>query len=370
MNSDKNTLKNNPKNDRVKREYLIWLKDAKQRSNATVEQARHAIDRLEIYTGYKDFGTYNKEQGRAFKQALLETKAQRSGKPISISTAHHTLQAIKEFLTWLQGKQEYRSRIKLSDIQFLNLTTGEERQAYATGIKKYASLAEYQKAILAMPAVTDTERRDQALIALMLLTCMRDSAAISIKLKHISIDKKHVFQDPRQVKTKFRKTIHTTFYPVGEDIEAIISNWVNFLVLEKKFTPEDPLFPKTINGHDQNNNFVAAGLSREHWSNATPVRHIFRAAFERIGLPYVNPHSIRNTLTQLAYQLNLTPEQFKAWSQNMGHDNPQTTYGYGQVSVERQVEIMSGLSQQKPSAAPDDAMATKIAEKVAAMLQK
>lgn len=136
MNSDQNTLKNNPKNDRVKREYLIWLKDAKQRSDATVEQTRHAIDRLEVYTGYKDFGTYTKEQGRAFKQALSETKAQRSGKPISISTVHHTLQAIKEFLTWLQGKQEYRSRIKLSDIQFLNLTIGEERQAHATGMER------------------------------------------------------------------------------------------------------------------------------------------------------------------------------------------------------------------------------------------
>jgi hypothetical protein len=28
--------KNNPRNDRVKREYLIWLKEAKQRSAATM----------------------------------------------------------------------------------------------------------------------------------------------------------------------------------------------------------------------------------------------------------------------------------------------------------------------------------------------
>src|ERR1700722_10940898 len=102
-----NTPKTNPQNDRVKRDYLIWLKEAKQRSASTVEQARHAIDRLEIYTGFKDFGTFNKEQALAFKRALLGTTAKRSGKPMSIATVHHTLQAIKEFLAWLQGRQEY-----------------------------------------------------------------------------------------------------------------------------------------------------------------------------------------------------------------------------------------------------------------------
>src|SRR5271166_202618 len=79
---------NNPKNDRVKREYLIYLKDARQRSPATVEQVRHAIDRLEAYTGFKDFGTFNKEQARGFKRALLGSRAKRSGKPLSTATAH------------------------------------------------------------------------------------------------------------------------------------------------------------------------------------------------------------------------------------------------------------------------------------------
>jgi hypothetical protein len=61
----------NPKNDRIKREYLIYLKDARQRSAATVEQVRHAIDRFETYIKFKDFGTFNKEQARGFKRALL-----------------------------------------------------------------------------------------------------------------------------------------------------------------------------------------------------------------------------------------------------------------------------------------------------------
>jgi hypothetical protein len=61
----------NPKNDRVKREYLVYLKDSRQRSAATVDQARHAIDRLEVYTGFKDFGTFNKEQALGFNTASI-----------------------------------------------------------------------------------------------------------------------------------------------------------------------------------------------------------------------------------------------------------------------------------------------------------
>jgi hypothetical protein len=63
-----------------------------------VEQVRHAIDRFEAYTGFKDFATFNKDQARGFKRTLVVTKGRRSGKPISTATAHHLLQALKEFL--------------------------------------------------------------------------------------------------------------------------------------------------------------------------------------------------------------------------------------------------------------------------------
>jgi integrase len=362
--------KSNPKNDRVKREYLIGLKEAMQRSPATVEQVRHAIDRLESYTGFKDFGTFNKDQALGFKRALLATNARRTGKPVSLATVLHILQAIKEFLAWLHGQQGYRRRINPAHIAYLNLTTGEERQAHASTPKKYASLEEYRAALFAMPAGTDIERRDQAILAMMLLTCMRDAAVVSLKVRHLSMERQHVFQDPRVVNTKGSKSIETFFYPVGDDVVAIVRDWARFLVADRQFGPDDPLFPKTVVGPDAQRNFTAQGFGREHWANATAVRKIFRKAFEGVGLPYVNPHSIRDTLTQLAYKLELTPEQFKAWSQNMGHDKPLTTLNsYGHVSVERQGTIIASLGRQKPGSAPDDAMAEKIAEKVAAKLR-
>ena len=76
------------------------------------------------------------------------------------------------------------------------------------------------------------------------------------------------------------------------------------------------------------------------------MRAIFKAAFARVGLPYFKPHTVRDTLTQLAYRLQLSPEQLKAWSQNMGHASVLTTLqGYGHVSAERQGEILGQMPQ-------------------------
>jgi integrase/recombinase XerD len=363
-----NSARNNPKNDRVKRDYLIYLKDARQRSPATVEQVRHAIDRLEAYIGFKDFATFNKDQALSFKRALVTSKAQRSGKPISTATAHHVLQALKEFLAWLHGRPGYGRRIDPAHIAYLNLTTKDERIAHVSSPKSYASLEQYRAALFNMPNTTDVDRRDQAVMALLLLTGMRDAAAVSLKLKHISIERGHVFQDPRDVKTKFSKAIETFFFPVGDDVVAIIREWIRYLTTECLFSPRDPLFPKTLVRPDEQCSFVAQGLSRMHWANAAPVRAIFKAAFARAGLPYFKPHTVRDTLTQLAYKLQLSPEQLKAWSQNMGHSNVLTTLeGYGHVSTERQAEILAQLPRFGEGVRSD--FATEVAAKVAEILK-
>jgi integrase/recombinase XerD len=97
--------------------------------------------------------------------------------------------------------------------------------------------------------------------------------------------------------------------------------------------------------------FEAVGLRREHWSTASPIRGIFRQAFKVAGLPYYNPHSFRTTLAQLGETRCQTPEQFKAWSQNLGHEGVLTTfYSYGSVAPRRQGEIIKDLS--APTKAP------------------
>lgn len=120
-----------------------------------------------------------------------------------------------------------------------------------------------------------------------------------------------------------------------------MAEWVLDLRDKKLWGHEDPLFPATCVELDENHQFKASGLSRSHWSNATPIRKIFHEAFERAGLTYFNPHSFRNTLVQLGEEVCKTPEQFKAWSQNLGHEKVLTTFiSYGVVTCQRQGEII------------------------------
>ena len=83
--------------------------------------------------------------------------------------------------------------------------------------------------------------------------------------------------------------------------------------------------------------FEACGLARTDWSNAGPIRAIFREAFARAGIPYADAHSFRAILVGLGEKRRKPPEEFKAWSQSMGHEGVLTTFtSYGEVSRERQ----------------------------------
>ena len=72
------------------------------------------------------------------------------------------------------------------------------------------------------------------------------------------------------------------------------------------------------------------------------------------GLPYFNPHSFRRTLVRLGETVCQSPEQFKAWSQNLGHEQVLTTFcSYGAVADRRQGEIIKDLADPTESERPE-----------------
>ena len=161
-----------------------------------------------------------------------------------------------------------------------------------------------------------------------------------------------VHQDARDVKTKFGKTFSTYFFPVGKEALQVLEEWVSFLREEQLWGNDDPLFPSTRVELGADRQFEVAGLDRTHWSSASPIRGIFREAFQRVGLPYFNPHSFRNTLVRLGQDLCKSPEAFKARSQNLGHEKVLTTFiSYGSVACQRQGEILRGLATPQQSGA-------------------
>jgi integrase len=172
-----------------------------------------------------------------------------------------------------------------------------------------------------------------------------------MKLKHVDLIEGCVYQDAREVKTKFSKSFTTYFMPVGEEIREIVAEWVRYLRETKLWGNDDPLFPATRVQLGEARQFAACGLEQKHWSGASPIRTIFREAFQKAGLPYFHPHSLRMTLVRLGEQLCQSPEEFKAWSQNLAHEKVLTTLmSYGTVQTHRQREIMQAFCTARPAA--------------------
>ena len=88
-----------------------------------------------------------------------------------------------------------------------------------------------------------------------------------------------MFQDARDVKTKYSKTFTSNFFPVEIEIKNIVIDWVQYLTKDLLFGNDDPLFPKIEMIVIDKRQFEASGLKPEHWSNASPIRKIFKDAF-------------------------------------------------------------------------------------------
>ena len=334
----------NAENERIKRRYFAYLKEARRYSEASVDAAAKALNRFECFTRFRSFKSFHIEQAVAFKRALAEQVSRRTGDRLSKATLYSTLKALHSFFSWLAGQPGFRSRLSYSDAEYFNLSKKDVRVATAHRETAFPSLEQIQRTLAAMPVGTDIEQRNRAVVAFTILTGARDSATASFKLRHIDVENERLIQDARHVRTKFSKTFTTWFFPVGEDARRIVLEWIDYLTNILLFGPDDPLFPATRVGLDSEQRFAAIGLSRNRWSTATPIRDVFRAAFASAGLPYFNPHSFRHTLAKFGEQVCRTPEEFKAWSQNLGHEDVLTTFSsYGSVASTRQAEIMQAL---------------------------
>lgn len=278
----------NAANERIKRQYFAYLTEARGHSEPTIDSAAKAIARFEEFTRWRDFKKFHIEQAKGFKQTLADQRRCRGGEPLSKATLYATLTALKRFFVWLAGQPGYKSRISYSDSEYFNLSTKEARIAKATRPARVPTLEQIRHVIFNMPTTTDIERRDRALIAFAILTGARDGAIASFRLR---------------------------------------------------------LFPATKVEVGEDRRFEAVGLDRKQWSNAGRIRIIFKEAFEAAGLPYFNPHSFRKTLALLAGRECKTPEQYKAWAQNLGHEDVLTTFrSYGDVASHRQAEIMRSFA--------------------------
>lgn len=333
-------------NERIKRRYFTYMRQAKGRDDKTISKIAAALIKYEKSTAHKPFKGFRIEDAGKFKTHLDKARNARTKKPLSHATIDATLRIVKAFFLWLAGQPGYKSRISYSDAEYFNNTLKNARIAHTQRPMQYPSLKQCQRAFEAMPERSVDQKRDKAGFAFFILTGGRLKAVSTLRLKHINMDDGRVYMDAREVATKGAKTINTWFYPVDPIYRAYFKSWIEHLTNVELFGPEDPLFPKPRMGLVKGQGFQNLGLSREPYSSTSKLYKAVKSAFASVQMPAYTPHNFRRTHAAMMNEFCKTSDQMQAWGMNFGHDDLITTFrSYNPLSVQRQGQIMQAMQE-------------------------
>ena len=110
----------NPSNERMKRQYFVYLKEAKRYCEATVDAVAKALSRFEADTRFRDFKGFHFEQAIAFKKRLADQQSMATGEKLSKATLHATLADLKRFF---HGWRASQATSPVSDIPTRTIST-------------------------------------------------------------------------------------------------------------------------------------------------------------------------------------------------------------------------------------------------------
>lgn len=335
----------NAKNEKLKKQYEEALIHGAYREKSTVDSVWKSLNLFEDFTAKKDFSSFNVDQAIGFKK-WLEKRKNAKGQPLSISTVRSILKNIRDFFQWLVLYPKIGRNVDGRAISYLRLSNNDERASRAVRDTPVPTFDEIRSILEKMPYDTDVEKRDRAIVAFSALTAVRVDALITLKIKHIDMNKKEVWQNPRDVNTKGRKGINTMFMTFDPLWEKIFTDYYHHITCTLGFNENDALFPKTLlENNPKTLSFEVKGLSREHWAEGQPIREIYRKAFNSAGLRYYTPHSFRNSIVKWAME-NCSQYQFKAISQNIAHEHVMTTYNaYGKLNIHEQRKAVQSISE-------------------------
>ena len=206
----------NPNNERIKRQYFAYLKEAKRHGEATIDAVAKALSQFEEDTKCRDFKAFHVQQAVAFKRRLAEQRGARSGQRLSKATLHATLMHLKRFFQWLAGQPGYKSRLCYSDAEYFNLSDKDARVATARREQRAPTIEQVKHVISRMPDETELQRRNRAIVAFTLLTGARDSAIASMKLKHIDLCRQLRLSRCSRGEDQVQQDLHHVFLPGGK----------------------------------------------------------------------------------------------------------------------------------------------------------
>ncbi len=327
--------KYNATNERMKYKYRNHIQRAKGKDIKTVIEDLKHIRVFEKFMQFAGFQTFNNDVACKYVQDLFN-----NGKAVNFITSN--LRAVKDFLNWLERQRGYRSKIIYDDIDYLNVSRNQRREAKAQNYQETYKFDQIIKTIHMMANKTEKDKRDRAMVSLQALCTLRVSELRTVKIRNMIEEDGIWFIDvnPKTMSVKFAKHREAVFIPLADDIINNVVSWRNHLIA-KGFKKDDPLFPAIDNRFNQQN-LLEQHISVNPIKSDTTIRDVFKRAFTDAGLDYINPHSFRKTLAK--YAQHQSPVFLNAVRQNLGHSSIDTTLSsYGKLSFHDQRKAITNL---------------------------
>ncbi len=337
-------IRYNLENEKIKREFVNYLKEVEGAAEATIDCYIRAVNKYEELLNFQDFRKFNKSSAILFKKHIRDLKWR--GGPISPLTLRTYFIHIHKFFKWLMLQPGYKNHIKANEISYLKPNNFEEKQASKIKIKDHPNLHYVINICQSITGEDEIAKRDKALFSFLFLTPIRVDAAISLPLGCIDEQSLVVYQDPaKKVRTKFSKYIVTRVLPFDKSLTNNVRSWIKVLKA-KGFVDTDPLFPK--NQTEFESELMAfkkpTKICKEFWANATPVRKILRKRAEDAGLAYYSPHQFRDGTLKHALAYVQDGIQMKCISQLFGHEHIATSMlNYGNMNKSEIIDTIDKM---------------------------
>lgn len=302
-----------------------------------------AIRDFERFTGGKPFERITAADVAIWRtEVIRRAGAYREDRGISRSSARHRASHLRRFFEWLAKQPAHKHLDGISG--YFQLPRKFHAGPELSAAKVYPTIDEALEMLNSLPRRTLKDRRDRAIFAMAFVAGLRESALITLRVRHVDVVLKRVHHDGRDLNAKNGKSFEIDWFPRSEPFQAVLLDWINE-VHSFGISENDALFPdiRKIAGRD---------IARQGRSSIDPMRTagavdaVFAQA--RKGRQHYTPHSARHTLAALGDKICRTPEQRKAWSLNLGHSSEAVTWAhYGRVDDARKAAIFAEFGQIK-----------------------
>lgn len=284
-------------------QYLEYLKNARGRSEKTLENYRHYLKRFITVTNIKNPQEINKDTLEFFR-SFLQNYVDEKGNPFSKKTQNYHLIALRTFLRFLARKgieTISADRIELSHVSQSNIDTLTREQL---------------KGLLEVPkADTRQGLRDKAILELFYSTGLRVSELVSLNRNQIDLEKRELYVEGLGHK---RRLVF-----ISRRAQKALRDY-----LETRADVFDPLFIRHVNRPRK----TADPHGNDLRLTPRSIQRSVKKYGLKAGIPFdVTPQTLRHSF---ATDLLRAGASLRSIQQLLGHSNITTTEIYTHLTSE------------------------------------